>query len=199
MITYSLRLFACPLIVSLICLLIALLPDAWQSTLQYQRDDILSGEIWRTITGHLTHLNLQHLATNLAGFWLIWWLFFKSETPTLSCFSALSLLFIGTTLGLGLFSPEVIWYRGLSGGLHGLLVLGLLRQWSRYPLSTSLMLALFVAKLLWEQTNGAIPGSEAWIAGHVIVNSHLYGTFCGGIIWLSEYTYSQHNKREVIG
>jgi rhomboid family GlyGly-CTERM serine protease len=109
------------------------------------------------------------------------------------------MVFLGTALGLGLFSPEVAWYRGLSGGLHGLLVLGLFRQWSKHPRYTAFMLLLIFSKLLWEQTSGAIPGSESWIAGRVVVDSHLYGAICGGIIWLIERTYSQLNKSEVIG
>ena len=179
-----LRSLICPLAVTLVCVLLNLLPEAWQNALHYQRGAILDGELWRLFTAHLTHLNVPHLLLNLVGFWLIWQLFYnRTPYPTL-CLYQLPLLFIGTALGLSLFSPEVTWYRGLSGALHGLLVLALLKQWRAQPRYISVLLALLCKKIGWEQLHGAVPGSEAWIAGRVIVDSHLYGAILGGIIWL---------------
>jgi rhomboid family GlyGly-CTERM serine protease len=174
-------------------------PDAWQLALQYQRSAILEGEVWRLFTGHLIHLNLPHLLMNLLGLWLIWLLFFMHETATTLCLHRLPALLIGTSLALLLLSPELDWYRGLSGALHGLLLLALLRQCQTQRLTGSLLLVLFIANIYWEQASGPIPGSEAWIAGRVIVDSHLYGTIWGGLIWLFERSYHHFKNREVIG
>lgn len=188
-----LRALLCPLAITLVCILMSSLPEAWQNALQYQRSAILDGQAWRLITGHLIHLNGPHLLMNLAGLWLIWLLFFTRTTYRTLCLYQLPLLLLGTALGLSLFSPQVVWYRGLSGALHGLLILALLRQLPSQPRMSALLLALFSAKLAWEQMSGPVPGSEAWIAGRVIVDSHLYGAILGGIIWL--FTDLSHQAR----
>jgi rhomboid family GlyGly-CTERM serine protease len=189
----------CPLAISLVCIILSLSPDSWQNALQYQRNAIQAGEVWRLITAHLTHLNTPHLLMNILGLWLIWLLFFTRQALTPLCLYQLPPIMLGTVFGLFLFSHEVTWYRGLSGALHGLLALALLRQWHTQRLTGALLLILFSAKIAWEQLSGAVPGSEAWIGGQVIVDSHLYGAISGGLIWLLEYSHSLIKKREVIG
>jgi rhomboid family GlyGly-CTERM serine protease len=174
-------------------------PDTWQLALQYQHDVILNGELWRLFTGHLTHLNGAHLLMNLTGLWLIWLLFYPHENARTLCLYRLPVLLIGTSLALLLLSPEVAWYRGLSGVLHGLLALALLHHCRAQPLTGCLLLALFAIKIAWEQTGGPVAGSEAWIAGRVIVDSHLYGTIWGSLIWLLERSHHHFNNREVVG
>lgn len=189
----------CPLGLSLLCLLTMLLSDPGQASLEYQRQAILEGELWRLISGHLTHLNPAHLVMNLAGLWLIWWLFLTRQPLYPTCLLEMPALLAGTSLALLLFSPQLDWYRGLSGMLHGLLILALLRQLAQRSMSAALLLVLVCVKLLWEQTGGPLPGSESWISGRVIVDSHLYGAICGGLIWLFEYGRSLLNKHEVTG
>jgi rhomboid family GlyGly-CTERM serine protease len=121
---------------------------------------------------------------NLVGLWRIWLLFFTQAPCSRLCLFQLPLILLGCALGLILFSPDLAWYRGLSGTLHGLLALALLSQWGNQPFIDSLLLALFLAKVAWEQKGGPMPGSEAWIDGRVIVDSHLYGTISGSIIWM---------------
>jgi rhomboid family GlyGly-CTERM serine protease len=194
-----LRSVSCPLAVTLICLTLNLIPDAWQLALQYRHSAILDGELWRLFSGHLTHLNGAHLLMNLVGLWLIWLLFFLHERAGVLCLYRLPTLLIGTSLALLLLSPEVTWYRGLSGVLHGLLALALLRQSQAQPFAGGLLLVLFVVKIAWEQASGPAPGSEAWIAGRVIVDAHLYGAILGGLIWLLEHSCNLLKKHEVNG
>jgi len=193
------RPFACPLAISLVSLAFTLSPESGQSALEYQREAIQAGAIWRLISGQLIHLNPPHLLMNLAGLWLIWLLFFTRESSIATCLYRLPGILLLTALGLWVWSPEVAWYRGLSGALHGLLALGLLRQWRDQPTFHSLLLALLIGKIVWEQTSGPVPGSEDWISGRVIVDSHLYGSVSGGIIWLLERSHSLFIKREVTG
>jgi rhomboid family GlyGly-CTERM serine protease len=167
---------------SLACVLIALLPESIISNLQYHRTHIVDGELWRLISGHLTHLGWGHLIMNLAGFWFIMALF-PSIQPPLRCLTLLSLVILGTSAGLWIFSPEVTWYRGLSGVLHGLLCWGVLKQ-LKEQLGVSLFILTFVViKLAWEQWQGPLPGSESMAAGSVIVDAHLYGAVTGVILW----------------
>jgi rhomboid family GlyGly-CTERM serine protease len=189
----------CPLAISAVCLLIGLLPGSLASHLQYARSAVLAGEWWRLVTGHFVHLGWSHLLMNLAGLWLIWQLFLSRENPIPYCLYRLPILTIGTSLGLLLLSPEVAWYCGLSGMLHGLLTFALLQQLMRLPVSSSLFLALFAGKLAWEQLTGPLPGSEAWTGGRVIVDAHLYGTLCGVILWILERSFSFMKNHEVVG
>jgi len=68
---------------------------------------------------------------------------------------------------------------GLSGVLHGLMLVGgfgLIRSAS--PIGY-LLLAGLAAKLLWEQLSGPLPFSESTSGGPVLVEAHLYGTIGG--------------------
>lgn len=190
--------WSCPLAISSLVLLIALLPDTWQVAAQYQREAVLSGELWRLLSAHLTHLNWPHVWMNLAGLWLIWILFLSHEKALPVCLLNL-LLMLGTALGLLLLHPEITWYRGLSGTLHGLLLLALLRQQVWQSLSGKLLLGLFCAKVLGEQVLGPVTGGEALIDGRIIVESHLYGTLSGGLIWLLKLSHKYLTKREATG
>ncbi len=190
---------ACPLAITIACLAFTLAPGHWASALEYQREALQAGELWRLLSGQLIHLNPPHLLMNLAGLWLIWLLFFIREAPMVTCLYRLPAILLLTALGLWLLNPEVTWYRGLSGALHGLLTLALLRQWRAQPTTHSLLLLLLIGKVVWEQASGPVPGSEAWISGRVIVDSHLYGTAAGGIIWLLEHSRSLFLNHEVTG
>ncbi|MCU7904876.1 MAG: rhombosortase [Candidatus Thiodiazotropha sp. (ex Epidulcina cf. delphinae)] len=176
---------ACPLAISLACLLFGLLPTSLVDSLQYHRTEIAAGEWWRLITGHLTHLGWGHLLMNLAGLWLIWGLF-PGQYPAHRCIYRPALLMLGASLGLWLFSPEVVWYKGLSGMLHGLLCWALLRRIRFQPAPFILILAFLWVKLAWEQWFGPIPGSESLASGQVIVDAHLYGAVSGILLWSFE-------------
>ncbi|MEW8090298.1 MAG: rhombosortase [Candidatus Thiodiazotropha endolucinida] len=175
----------CAVIFSLVCVLIAILPETIAIKLQYHRIHIVDGELWRVFSAHLTHLGWGHLIMNLAGFWLILALFPKTQPPQ-RCLTLFFLLILGTSAGLWLFSPEVAWYRGLSGMLHGLLCWGILSQLREQPAVSLLILVSVVIKLIWEQWQGPLPGSESLAAGSVIVDAHLYGAVTGIILWSLE-------------
>jgi len=104
----------------------------------------------------------------------------------------LSSLFVGG--GLYWFNPELIWYVGLSGVLHGLFIAGGWQEYKHYGKSGALLLALIVAKLIWEQNMGAMPGSEAVSGGRVMVDAHLYGALSGGVFVACGELYRGINK-----
>jgi rhomboid family GlyGly-CTERM serine protease len=183
--------------------------------MQYQHSAIEKGEWWRLFTAHLTHLGWKHLMMNLIGLWLIWKLLLTQHSIYM-CFSALSILMLFTSAGLLLFSPEISWYRGLSGILHGLLCWSLLHQWCKKKTyhsesqdvpdpslretfePASILLFLIGVKLIWEQWQGPIPGSESVAQGRVIVDAHLYGAISGVLLWSIEQIIVtlQHEKHK---
>jgi len=149
--------------------------------LRYDRLAIAGGEVWRLVTGHFVHLGVAHLAVNVAGLALV----------ALLVGRHLSLRAWGLTLlvcclvtagGLLVLSPNVRWYVGLSGVLHGLLVAGAAHAARRGPERTfnAVVLAIVGAKLGWEQFVGALPGTSRLAGGSVIVDAHLFGA-AGGL------------------
>lgn len=148
--------------------------------LRYDRVAIAGGEVWRLITGHLVHLGAAHLAVNVAGLALVALL--VGRYLSLRAWAATFFLCCLTTAGgLLWLSPDVRWYVGLSGVLHGLLVAGAARAAQRGPerLFNTLVLAIVAAKLGWEQFFGAVPGTSRLAGGSVIVDAHLFGAVGG--------------------
>jgi len=148
--------------------------------LSYGREEVAAGEAWRLVTGHLVHLGWSHLALNLAGLFLVWYLVGEAfRLPRWLAVVGCSVL--AMDLGFWLLNPDLDWYVGLSGLLHGLLAAGLLQGLRRRD-KEAMVLAIFViGKLAWEQWQGPLPGSEASSGGTVIVDAHLYGAI-GGVL-----------------
>jgi rhomboid family GlyGly-CTERM serine protease len=146
--------------------------------LRFDREAILHGEVWRLVTAHFAHLGWSHLAMNLAGLALIWLLFHRVYT-TGQWLAALAVSMLGVGAGVLAFLPAVHWYVGLSGVLHGLFVAGALASLAAGYRAELLLLGLLVVKLAWEQVHGALPGSEGFAGGTVLVESHLFGAIAG--------------------
>ena len=169
--------------------LVALLPATIQQLLRYERAAILAGEWWRLLTGHLVHLGPVHLALNLGGVVVVYGLF-RSALTTTGWALALLLSALAATLGLLLWSPEVGWYVGLSGQLHGAFLAAALAAWKQQrPLAITAM-ALLVLKLLGELWFGPSTETSRLIGGHIIGAAHLYGAL-GGLVT----TFATHLRR----
>lgn len=163
--------------------LLAVFGDATEAVLRYERAALQNGEWWRWLTGHLVHLNFAHLILNLAGLLLCGLLVGAglAGAQGLVMFGAAA---VACSAGLWMFNPEIGWYEGLSGVLHGLLLggaLGLpvhLRRW-RWMIGT-----IVIAKLLIEQVSGAALSTPQLIGHAVIVDAHLYGAVGGAAGYL---------------
>lgn len=84
----------------------------------YRRDAVLGGEIWRVVTAMWVHLTWTHWAANsMAAAGLIL-LGVAASVPLRQLALALLLCGLAVTAAL-LRVPEVAWYAGLSGALHG--------------------------------------------------------------------------------
>jgi rhomboid family GlyGly-CTERM serine protease len=145
---------------------------------RYQRDALENGEVWRLVTGHLVHLGLGHLWPNLAALAVIgalfdgvfrnadWWRLFAAGA-------------IAIDLGLYLLDPDVLWYVGLSGVLHGFVAAGALALCLERQ-TIGFVLALGVGgKLAYEQFVGPVPFTAQSVGGPVVVAAHLYGAAGG--------------------
>lgn len=146
--------------------------------LRYEREAILGGEVWRVLGAHIAHLGWPHLLVNLGGLLLIWLVFGRAMSPERWAVVFCGCAF-GVTAGLLLFHPELGWYVGMSGVLHGMFVAGAVSSlYAGYRLEW-LLLGLLALKLVWEQIYGPMTSTEEFIRGTVIVDAHLYGAVAG--------------------
>ncbi len=160
----------------LLALLIAMQP--LYDLLEYRHGSIADGAYWRLLTGHFIHAGQLHFLTSaLAGALLL--LLFRTVL------TGMPLLFVTLTqalcISLYLYYrvPELEWYSGLSGLLHGLLVtgsllslaagewifvLGLLLPWLKVGLETYYAPTGYISSVLGER---------------VITQAHLAGVMTG--------------------
>lgn len=168
------------LAVALPALVLALAGEDARLLLRWERASLAAGEYWRLVSGHFVHLGWSHLGLNLAGLGLVWLLVGRRfGAPAWLVIIAATLA--GIDLGFWYLEPQLAWYVGLSGLLHGVLAAGVLAGIRQAP-SESLVLGLgLAAKLVYESAVGPLPGSEATAGGAVIVSAHLYGAVAGGL------------------
>ncbi len=152
-----------------------------RDALSFDRGGIAGGEAWRAVTGHLVHLGPPHALLNVAGMLLIGLL--VGREFSLRQWAIISLAVVASIdLGLWWLNPELDWYVGLSGVLHGWLAAGIVAQIVRRRPDAWLLLPILVAKLGYEQWQGPVPGSAEAAGGPVVVDAHLYGAIGGAIV-----------------
>ena len=155
--------------------------EAGRSWLRYDRAAIAAGELWRLISGHFVHLGWSHLLLNVLGLVLVWYLVAARFSP--ARWLAISALTIaGIDAGFWWLEPQLAWYVGLSGLLHGLLAAGIVAGMRLLHKEAWLLGVIVGAKIVYEQLVGPLPGSEASTGGGVIVAAHLYGALTGAVV-----------------
>ena len=165
--------------------------------LRYDRVAVLTGQAWRLLTGHLVHADAMHLAWNLAGLLLVWFLFARDHS-TRDWLVILLASTVAIDLGFLLLEPDLAWYVGFSGVLHGCMAAGLV-AWlatARDPL-TAFVAALFVAKLAWEHVVGPLPFTAGSISLPVIYEAHSYGAVGGGLAGLGIFLRRHRRDRSL--
>ncbi len=75
------------------------------------------------------------------------------------------------------------WYMGLSGVLHGLLILCLARGMAFHPRLNGILLLVLFLKLAWEWRYGSLSGEELFDFP-VITSAHVYGALGGALLAL---------------
>jgi len=173
------RIWLFPAAILALSIVIELGGDPLRLLLRYERGAILyEGEVWRLVSGHLAHLGWRHLLLNGAGLVLVWLL--TGTGMTAGRWIVASVVTIaGIDLGFLLLEPELGWYVGFSGLLHGLLAAGLVAGFAARPVESVLIGAGLLAKVVYEQMAGPMPGSAQVAGGAVIVSAHFYGTLAG--------------------
>lgn len=164
---------------ALAVVLFALGGETVEHALRYERQAILdAGEYWRLLTGHFVHLSPRHMFLNLVGLALLALLF-----PHHYAFGGWATIAAASVLAIdaGFLwqQPQLEWYVGLSGVLHGALAAGAVAWWRQESkLLAGALSVILLGKLAWEQGFGALP----WSADEpVVVAAHLYGAIGGAL------------------
>ncbi len=114
---------------------------------------------------------------NLAGLWIISYLFQPSKTQLV-----VALLVISLVTGVALLFSSIQIYVGLSGTLHGLFGLFALREALNSRKSSWLLVFGLVAKIAWEQLIGPSSTTGELINARVAIEAHLAGAVTGGFM-----------------
>lgn len=112
---------------------------------------------------------------NLAGLWIISYLFQPNKKQLLS-----ALLFISLVTGFALLLSSIQIYVGLSGTLHGLFGLFALREALNGRNSSWLLVFGLIVKIAWEQFVGPSSTTGELINARVAIEAHLAGALAGG-------------------
>ncbi|MEZ5474707.1 MAG: rhombosortase [Steroidobacteraceae bacterium] len=158
-----------------VLLILTLWGPGARAYLGYDRVALESFQLHRLLTAHWVHLDLKHAVLNGLGLILMWALFARDYTPwrwaliwLVSC--------LAVSAGLWWLSPEVEWYVGASGALHGVLAAGTVAHVRRRDLDGWILATFVILKLGYEQWQGALPFEAS---GLTISAAHLYGAIGG--------------------
>lgn len=151
----------------------------------YERPLILAGQWWRLLTGQYFHWELAHIAGNLFGLAVAWLLFARHWRGIRFWWVSLVCV-LGSSLGMFVFSPEVINYVGFSGALYGLIGFGALcdaLQGIRFGVGILIGLVL---KVSYEYIFGPVTFFGLFNSGasELAVQAHFFGVLTGLIIGL---------------
>ena len=157
--------------------------QSFSEVLQYDRQQVLSGEFWRLWTAHTVHTNVLHLLLNTVAALVIYLGFFRQIAwwELLACAVLFSALI---SAGLFFFLPGLDWYNGLSGLLHALVAYFSIRLAVGGARVYWLWLGALWLKVLVEWS-GVNPGYGNLIGDmNVITDAHLIGALIGTLAGL---------------
>ncbi len=188
--------------------LLALQASGLAPLLEYRRS-LLMAEPWRLLTAHLVHVGWHHTLLNAVA-WIAVARLFAGELTARRQLIVLAFCALAISALLAGCEPQLAWYRGLSGALHGLFAAGAVtglapadgaprhaprggRRWL-----PAFLLAAVWLKVLYEQIDGATLAPPAWLGAAVVTRAHLFGAAAGtaaGLAILALHRYAPIKRR----
>ncbi len=149
-------------------------PPTWLELLRYDRAAVAAGQWWRLLTANFVHLGFWHYILNVVSLVLL--VALCPERLSIGDWVArVSVVAVGTCLGLFWGGQGIASYVGMSGMIYGLFLLGLGRQAFAGDLIAIACLVFLAGRVGWEFVVGIPPSEERLIGGHVVPESHLFG------------------------
>ncbi|NQZ42386.1 MAG: rhombosortase [Moritella sp.] len=165
----------------LLCLIIYAISAENITVLDYNRESIINGEYWRLISGNFNHTNIYHLLLNLGALAVIGGLHYRYYNSA-AYTSLILLLSIGVGVGILWLSPSTHLYVGLSGILHGIIIVGAVIDVTKKYYSGYVLMIGTVIKVINEQLFNSPVEISQLIEAKVLTEAHLYGLVTGLII-----------------
>ena len=168
-------------IIAVVMLIIscALVGEELTLRLRFERDAIVGGDFYRLLTAHFVHLNWVHALMNIAAA-VIGWVLFRDSLSNLQWI--LSIAVCGLVISLLLFTvPQLHWYVGFSGIVHGLMLQGLVFEKRLRLVEKSVVITALLAKVAYEQWFGSSSADLELIDGNIVVQAHFFGLL-GGLL-----------------
>lgn len=176
----------------LLCLIIYAISAENITVLDYNRESIINGEYWRLISGNFNHTNIYHLLLNLGALAVIGGLHYRYYNSA-AYTSLILLLSIGVGVGILWLSPSTHLYVGLSGILHGIIIVGAVIDVTKKYYSGYILMIGTVIKVINEQLFNSPVEISQLIEAKVLTEAHLYGLVTGLII-APLYVYLNRKK-----
>lgn len=160
------------------------LSGSLRSVLQFDRQAVAAGQLWRLLTCHLVHCGWSHLLADMFGFATLWWLACRRPRPV-PWLALASAVLIG--LAICLLAPGIGTYRGMSGvnfALFGYLLVIRLRGVSRLLRGASLVcLGLLIVEVVHELITGRAMTTNSLPEGVLVVGVvHAVGLATGCVM-----------------
>lgn len=165
-------------------LILGLVPSWSVPALEFNRTLMAEGQWWRLFTGHWVHYGFYHLAMNVSAFLLCGYILLR-HLPLSHYALLLGVCLLGVGWALYWLSPQLHYYAGLSGVLHGLLTAGIILSCQRAPWLSGAVLVLLAGKLVQEQS-AHFDANHPLLLAPVAVNAHCYGAVIGAVFGLAE-------------
>lgn len=171
----------------------SLLGEKAVDTFEYNKTELLHGEVWRIFSCHFTHINWHHVVLNMSGALLIYILLGKLYSLAIWAM-AITCCAFSVSMGLLFFHPEILWYRGLSGVLHGLFMMGVIKEMEQGNVLYYFAFLGITAKLISEFTSKPGTISADLMDAPVISEAHFYGAAMGLFIAIVLSWWGKNNR-----
>ena len=150
--------------------------------LRWDRAALAEFEWWRLWTGHLIHASWPHVGLNAFGLVLIAWLFPEPHSARWHLLRFMWLA-LATSMMMWWWVPDLDWYVGMSGVLHGSFVMGLWWLFRQGDRLAFVLLVLLAGKLLLEHFYGPVTSDEELVGVPVLTQAHSFGAIAA-CIWM---------------
>lgn len=176
-----LRPFLVPAAIAALAGLVELGGQPVRALLEYRRDALAEGQLWRLLTGHLAHLGPSHMLMNVAALAVLALVLQPYLRPRDWLGAGLAAA-LAIDAGLYWLYPATAWYVGLSGVLHGFWAAAVVSAMAGQRRDAVPLAVLLLAKLAYERFVGPVPLTESIAAGPVVTAAHVWGAV-GGALW----------------
>lgn len=167
--------------IGLLCLVIYVVSADNITVFDYNRELIINGEYWRLISGNFNHTNIYHLLLNLSALAVMAGLHYRYYSSA-AYVSLILCLSIGVGIGILWLSPSTHLYVGLSGVLHGIIIVGAILDITKRYYSGYLLIIGTIIKVIHEQLFDSPIAMSQLIDAKVLTEAHLYGLVSGFFI-----------------